>query len=64
MLDYRIRACRVSVSYTHLFFKSVVNGEKDLTLELEDGTVIKLPKRQVFSITLDKTRFSLSLIHI
>ena len=40
------------------FFKSVVNGDKDLTLELEDGTVIKLPKRQVFSITLDKTRFS------
>ncbi|WP_270582259.1 leucine-rich repeat protein [Butyricimonas virosa] len=40
------------------FFKSVVNGEKDLTLELEDGTVIKLPKQQVFSITLDKTRFS------
>ena len=40
------------------FFKSVVNGEKDLTLELEDGTVIKLPNQQVFSITLDKTRFS------
>lgn len=40
------------------FFKSMVNGEKDLTLELEDGTVIKLPKQQVFSITLDKTRFS------
>ena len=40
------------------FFKSVVNGDKDLTLELKDGTVIKLPKRQVFSITLDKTRFS------
>ena len=40
------------------FFKSVVNNENDLTLELEDGTVIKLPKQQVFSITLDKTRFS------
>ena len=40
------------------FFKSVVNNENDLTLELEDGTVIKLPKQQVFSITLDKTQFS------
>ena len=40
------------------FFKNVVNNENDLTLELEDGTVIKLPKQQVFSITLDKTRFS------
>lgn len=38
------------------FFKSVTNDADNLTLELGDGTVVKLPKKQVFSITLDKTQ--------
>lgn len=40
------------------FFKSVTNDVNDLTLVLEDGTVIKLPKEQEFSMVLDKEQFS------
>lgn len=40
------------------FFKSVTNDTDNLTLVLEDGTVIKLPKEQEFSITLDKTQIA------
>ena len=40
------------------FFKSVTNDTDNLTLVLEDGTVIKLPKEQEFSMVLDKEQFS------
>lgn len=41
------------------FFKNVINDKNDLILELKDGTIINLPKKQAFSFTLDKTQFAL-----
>ena len=41
------------------FFKNVTNDKNDLILELKDGTIINLPKKQAFSFTLDKTQLPL-----
>lgn len=41
------------------FFKNVINDKNDLILELKDGTIINLPKKQAFSFTLDKMQFAL-----
>lgn len=38
------------------FFKNVINKDDVLILELEDGTVVTLPKGATFSVTLDKDK--------
>ena len=40
------------------FFKSVTNDADNLTLELGDGTVVKLPKKQEFSLALDRVQIT------
>lgn len=40
------------------FFANITNEEDKLILELQDGTVIELPKKQSFSFSLDKTCIS------
>ncbi|WP_292266108.1 PL29 family lyase N-terminal domain-containing protein [Butyricimonas sp.] len=40
------------------FFESVTNDVNELTLVLEDGTVITLPKTQKFSVVLDNELFT------
>ncbi|MDE7074407.1 MAG: DUF4988 domain-containing protein, partial [Odoribacter sp.] len=40
------------------FFANITNEEDKLILELQDGTVIELPKKESFSFSLDKTYIS------